>query len=288
MCNINQLITDSEIKEAFDLGIELAYRVGKVLKEVVTSQDIGLNIQRKSNYSDLVTDFDFWSENEITKCLNQTFPKHLVYGEEYHKDLCKKLNKTSEELINENICWVVDPIDGTNNFANKIPHCCVSIGLIVKGERILGIVYEPFRNELFTAKKGEGAKLNQEIIAVTKRDKLKDCLLATFYPSSRFENWPKYQPMYDKMLLSCRNMRSMGAAVLDLCWIACSRIDGMFMYQARPWDLAAGSLIIEEAGGKICSLPNTQAKGFSIFGDFFLASNPLVFDELYDTALTVL
>ena len=75
MCNINQLITDSEIKEAFDLGIELAYRVGKVLKEVVTSQDIGLNIQRKSNYSDLVTDFDFWSENEITKCLNQTFPK---------------------------------------------------------------------------------------------------------------------------------------------------------------------------------------------------------------------
>lgn len=212
----------------------------------------------------------------------------MVYGEEYHQELCKKTNKSPEEIINENICWIVDPIDGTNNFANKIPHCCVSIGLTVFGERIFGIVYEPFRDEIFTAIKGKGAKLNAENILVGNRAKLKDCILATFYPSSRFENWPKYGPMFDTMLLSCRNMRSMGAAVIDLCWLACNRIDGIFMYRARPWDMAAGSLIIEEAGGKVCSFPNTEIKGFSIFGDFFLASNPLVFDELYETAIKVL
>lgn len=281
--NISTQLADSVISEAFNLGTELAYKVGKVLKEVVTSKEIGLNIQRKSSYSDLVTDFDFWSENEITKSVNVAFPKHIVYGEELHKDLCKKINKSPEEIIKENICWVVDPIDGTNNFANRIPHCCVSIGFTVAGERIFGIVYEPFRDELFTAKKGEGAKLNSEIITVEKREKLKDCILATFYPNDRFENWPKYQPVFDQMLLSCRNMRSMGAAVLDLCWLACGRVDAVFMYKAKPWDLAAASLIVEEAGGKISSLPNDQVKGFSLFGNFFLASNTLVFDELYNT-----
>lgn len=286
MSNTNNTINPLELNQAFDLGLNLARKIGLKIKEVVLTDDVDLNIQTKSNFADIVTDFDLWSENEITAAVKKAFPHHIVYGEEYHKELCKKENKTSEEIFNNHSCWIIDPIDGTNNFANKIPHCCLSICFLHKGERLFGIVYEPFRDEIFTAIKGKGAKLNNKKISVSSRATLKDSIIGTFYPSNRFEKWDEYKDTFEKIVLSCRNMRSLGAAVIDLCWIACGRLDACFFYAAKPWDMAAASLIIEEAGGKLASYPKITNQEFSIIGDFFLAANILVFEELKQTTLS--
>lgn len=227
--------------EQLELAVFLAKKVGERLRGVTFGEeDLGIN---KKGERDLVTEFDLWSEQVITAGIKERYPEHQILGEESVKD------HPISELLAADWCWIVDPIDGTTNFASRIPHYGVSIALANKGEVVCGVVYEPCKDELFTAVKGGGAYLNAKPISVIGRDRLVDATVATGFPYDREKLWPKLQVPFNQVALKCRDIRRLGAASLDICYVACGRINLYYEYTLNPWDLAAGHLIVKEAGG---------------------------------------
>jgi len=227
-----------------------------------------LKIEYKGE-ADLVTAADRASEALIRQRVSEQFPSHDVLGEE------QGLNDRGGEFR-----WYVDPLDGTTNFAHGYPVFCVSIALERRtggsASRVAAVVYDPTRDELFSAEQGRGARLNGETIQVSKISQLKESLLATGFPSRKRHLNPNIY-FYHQITMHTHGVRRAGSAALDLCCVACGRYDGFWEFNLNPWDTAAGVLIIEEAGGKVTRYDGSP---FQIDSRETLASNGLIHDAL--------
>ncbi|MBF8177004.1 MAG: inositol monophosphatase [Burkholderiaceae bacterium] len=195
--------------------------------------------EKKPN--DFVTEVDQAAEQAIIEVLKSAYPDHAILAEE---------SGASSNLHDENDnVWIIDPLDGTTNFIHGFPQYCVSIALQQRGQITQAVVYDPTRNDLFTATKGAGAYLNEKRIRVTKRDKIADALIGTGFPFRAGDDIDEYLKVFKIMTQSCAGLRRPGSAALDLAYVACGRLDGFFEKGLQPWDMAAGSLLITESGG---------------------------------------
>src|SRR5258706_2124197 len=201
-----------------------------------------LNIRAKRQ-NDFVSEVDHAAEDAILSVLREAYPTHGYLAEE-----------SGEHKIDSEHVWVIDPLDGTTNFLHGFPQYCVSIGLLVKGVPTQAVVFDPNRNELFTATKGAGAYLNDRRIRVSKVDKLEDALMGTGFPFREVGHLDDYLRMFRNVTKATSGIRRPGAAALDLAWVACGRIDGFWEIGLSPWDMAAGALLVREAGGLIGDL----------------------------------
>jgi myo-inositol-1(or 4)-monophosphatase len=235
----------------------------------------GLKIEYKGD-ADLVTAADRASETLIRERIGKQFPSHDVLGEE------QGLNDQGSDYR-----WYVDPLDGTTNFAHGYPVFCVSMALEHRvleqregdqGRRIAGVVYDPTRDELFTAAQGRGAHLNGTPIHVSTAAELKECLVATGFPSHKRHKNPNIH-FYHQITLRTHGVRRAGSAALDLCNVASGRFDGFWEFNLNPWDTAAGVLIVEEAGGTVSRFDGAP---FQIDSRETLASNGIVHDALLE------
>jgi myo-inositol-1(or 4)-monophosphatase len=223
-----------------------------------------LKIEYKGE-ADLVTAADRAAEVLIRERIRKLWPAHDVLGEE------QGLSDQGSEYR-----WYVDPLDGTTNFAHGYPVFCVSLGLERKGQRVAAVIYDPTRDELFSAELGKGAKLNGETIRVSKTATLKEGLLATGFPSHKRHKNPNIF-FYHQITLHSHGVRRAGSAALDLCNVASGRFDGFWEFNLNPWDTAAGVLIVEEAGGKVTRFDGSP---FEIDSRETVASNGLIHQEL--------
>jgi len=232
-------------------------------------------IRAKSASIDLVTDSDKAADAWITRRIRETYPTHRVLSEEGAE--AKPDPRTSQ--VENLICWVVDPLDGTMNYAHRFPHFAVSIAAVVPAERTIlaGAVYDPMRDELFVASRRGGATLNRRPVKVSAADRLDRSLLATGFPYDRREHADFYLSFWRELMVRSQDVRRGGAAALDLAWVACGRLDAFWEWNLHPWDVAAGTLIVREAGGRV-----TDFAGNDLFLETqqTLASNGRVHDEI--------
>ena len=214
---------------------------------------------------DLVTVADRQSEALILRRIQAQFPTHDVMGEEG-----TRIDTGSD------FKWYVDPLDGTTNFAHGYPVFCVSLAVEARGERLAGVVYDPTRQEMFSAQKGSGARLNGTAMGVSSTPRLAESLVATGFPSHKRHKNPNIY-FYHQITLRSHGVRRAGSAALDLCNVASGRFDGFWEFNLNPWDTAAGVLIVEEAGGRVS---NFAGGAFETASKETLASNGLIHDEL--------
>ncbi len=211
--------------------------------------------------ADLVTVADRQSETLIRERISQLWPAHDILGEE------GGLRDTGSDYR-----WYVDPLDGTTNFAHGFPVFCVSMAIEHRGQRVAGVIYDPTRDELFAAEQGSGAYLNGQRIQVSSTEHLAECLVATGFPSHKRHKNPNIF-FYHQITLHTHGVRRAGSAALDLCNVACGRFDGFWEFNLKPWDTAAGVLMVQEAGGRVTDFKGGQ---FELNGYETLASNSLV------------
>jgi myo-inositol-1(or 4)-monophosphatase len=240
---------------------EIAREAGALLMEFFRRR---VKIEYKGEV-DLVTEADRASEKLIMHHVRGRWPDHNVMGEEG-----TRVESGSEYR------WYVDPLDGTTNFAHGFPVFCVSMGLEHKGVRVAGVVYDPTRDEMFSAEQGSGAFLNGERMQVSKTERLAESLVATGFPSHKRHKNPNIY-FYHQVTLRSHGVRRAGSAALDLCCVASGRFDGFWEFNLNPWDTAAGVLLVEEAGGKVTDF---QGNPFEIASRETLASNGIVHDAL--------
>jgi len=205
------------------------------------SFDLDRIVPTEKQHNDFVSEVDKAAEAAIIETLISAYPSHAVLAEESGSS--KNLTETSEFV------WIIDPLDGTTNFLHGFPQYCVSIALQHNGVLTQAVIFDPTRNELFAATKGAGAFLNDKRIRVTKRDKLADALIGTGFPFRSELEIDNYIPMFKAMSGKCQGLRRPGSAALDLAYVAAGRLDGFFEKGLKPWDIAAGALIVTEAGG---------------------------------------
>lgn len=224
------------------------------------------SIDHKDGINNLVTEVDKQSEQLIRSIINEHFPDHGIIGEEYEIKESKSRYK-----------WVIDPIDGTTNFAHGIPICCVSIGLLEEEEIIMGAVYNPILNEFFFAQKGGGAFLNSRPISVSENANFKRAFLVTGFPYHFNHQERDITQAFRELVSLGLPVRRLGAAALDLCWVACGRFDGFWEYNLQPWDIAAGYLILKEAGGRVTDFKGKEA---GVWNKETLATNGNIHEAL--------
>ena len=224
------------------------------------------SISHKEGMNNLVTEADHAAEKAIIDVIRQEYPDHFILSEE-----------TGELKTDSEFKWIIDPIDGTVNFSNGIPLCCVSIALEKNGEMLLGCVYNPLMDEFYFAQQGMGAFLNDKKITVSsKNEVIKSCLVTGFpYTYLDAPNGPLQ--VFEKLVRRGVPVRRLGSAAIDLCWVAAGRFDGFYEHNLQAWDSAAGFLMVEEAGGKV-----TDFKGnpYSPYQPHLLATNGNIHDEL--------
>ena len=235
---------------------------GRLQKERLWSEH---EIQFKGEI-DLVTEVDRACEELIVAAIRENFPGHDILAEE---------NVYAQ--AGSRFKWIIDPLDGTTNYAHGFPWFCVSIALEIDGEVRLGVIYQPMLDELFTAVKGEGAFLNGRPLRVSRREPLKNCLLATGFPYDRTRDNENNFANFVNFQMAARAVRRAGAAALDLANVAAGRLDGYWEVKLKPWDVAAGQLLVTEAGGRVT---NHAGEPFSIYDHRVLASNGLVHNEM--------
>lgn len=243
--------------------MEAAREAGKIIHHYF---DGTFSIENKDSINNLVTEVDKHSENKIIEVIKNYYPGHSIISEE-----------VGELIQDSDYQWIIDPIDGTVNFAHGIPICCVSIGLKHKDELLLGAVYNPMMNELFFAEKGKGAFLNDKPIRVSDKKDFATACLVTGFPYK----WPKtYEhpiKVFERFVLEGLPVRRLGSAAIDLCWVACGRFDGFWEYNLNSWDVAAGYLIVQEAGGRIT---NFDGNPYSVFDKETLATNGHIHEDM--------
>lgn len=244
------------MKNDLEVALKAARAGVKTIKEF---RDKALNIKQKG-YHDLVTDADIAAEETILGILLDNFPDDEVLAEETADG-----NKLSESRT-----WIVDPIDGTTNFAHGFPIYCVSVALWENREAKVGVVIEVNRNEEFTAVKGEGAYLNGENISVSDKDNHTDAFVATGFPYNDLTLIDPYLKLFRHLMGQLQGIRRPGAASYDLCCVACGRFDGFYEYSLHAWDVAAAALIIKEAGGIVT---NWTGGDDWLFGERLVAGN---------------
>ena len=225
-------------------------------------------ISNKEGVNNLVTEADHAAEKAIIDVIKAEYPGHFILSEE-----------TGEIYMDSEYKWIIDPIDGTVNFANGIPICCVSIGVEKAGEMVMGAVFNPMMYEFYFAQKGFGASLNDKKIKVSqKTEVIKSCLVTGFpYTYLDKENGPLQ--IFERFIRKGVPVRRLGSAAIDLCWVAAGRFDGFYEHKLEAWDSAAGFLMVEEAGGRV-----TDFKGnyFSPYQPHILATNGKIHEEMLE------
>lgn len=224
------------------------------------------------HHNDFVTEVDQAAERAIIDVLKQAYPDHAILAEESGAS-------TNLHDENENV-WIIDPLDGTTNFIHGFPQYAVSIALQHRGQITQAVIYDPTRNELFTATKGAGAFLNDKRIRVAKRDKLADALIGTGFPYSDLSGLDEYLKMFKLMTQNCAGLRRPGAAALDLAYVAAGRLDGFFEKKLKPWDMAAGALLVSEAGGIVA---NFHGEADYLYKGDVIAGSPKIFSQMLNT-----
>ena len=219
-------------------AVKAARKAGGIISRASFDVD-KLNVRAKRQ-NDFVSEVDHAAEEAIISILREAYPSHGFLAEE-----------SGEKDAKAEYVWVIDPLDGTTNFLHGFPQYCVSIGLLHKGTLQQAVVYDPNRNELFTATKGGGAFVNDHRIRVSKTDKLQDALLGTGFPFRELENIDEYLRGMKRLMHMCSGIRRPGAAALDLAWVAAGRTDGFWEMGLSPWDMCAGALLVREAGGLV-------------------------------------
>jgi myo-inositol-1(or 4)-monophosphatase len=247
-----------------NFAIRVAKDAGRLLRDRVGTR---IDIDHKGSIN-IVTDVDLASERLIREAISTYYPRHEILAEE------GGLSESGSEYR-----WIVDPLDGTTNYAHGYPIFCVSIALECKGEIVLGVVYDPMRDELFAAEQGGGAALNNRPIRVSKTADLMQGLLSTGFPYdiktsklTNLDHWANFA-------MNAQALRRDGAAALDLCYVACGRFDGFWELNLSPWDTAAGALIVTEAGGRVTDFTGGP---FSNYEPQVVASNGLIHDHMIE------
>ncbi|RJX30945.1 MAG: inositol monophosphatase [Oxalobacter sp.] len=233
------------------------------------SMDLGQITVTEKKRNDYVTEIDQAAERAIVDVLLKAYPGHAVLAEE--SGASANLNAENEYV------WIIDPLDGTTNFIHGFPQYCVSIALQHKGVTTQAVIFDPTRNDLFVATRGDGAFLNDKRLRVSKCDKLADSLIGTGFPARDMGKLEEYMKMFKVLTERCQGLRRPGSAALDLAYVAAGRLDGFFEKGLNSWDMAAGALLITEAGGIIGDFTGEQ--GYLESGDV-IAGNPRIFHQL--------
>src|SRR6185437_11928638 len=244
-------------------AVKAARRAGGVINRAAQNLDL-LHVSRKA-HNDFVSEVDGAAEDAIIKVLLDTYPNHSILAEE------------SGAQGESEYQWIIDPLDGTTNFLHGFPHYSVSIALMHKNIPVQAVVYNPSSNELFTASRGQGAYLNDHRLRVSKRTQLADCLIGTGFPFREFSHVDAYMAMFRDVMPRVAGIRRPGSAALDLASLAAGRYDGFWELGLSPWDIAAGCLLITEAGGLIGDL---EGNATHMQSGNLLAGNPKIFGQL--------
>ena len=219
-----------------NIAVKAAREAGRIINK--GSNDVGALTVTAKNFNDFVSEIDRAAEQSIIDIIKYAYPDHGFLGEE-----SGDTNKEAENI------WIIDPLDGTTNFLHNFPVYCVSIALQQKGVLTQAVIYDPVRNDLFTATKGRGAFLNDKRIRVANRGKLQTALVGTGFPFRDFTHLDTYMAMLKDMIKSTAGIRRPGSAALDLAYVAAGFTDGFFELNLSSWDIAAGGLLVQEAGG---------------------------------------
>jgi myo-inositol-1(or 4)-monophosphatase len=249
-----------------NVAVKAARAAGSIINRAALDVESVRISQKQVN--DFVTEVDHAAEKIIIETLLAAYPGHGIWAEESGREHGAK----DSEFV-----WIIDPLDGTTNFIHGLPVYCVSIALAVKGKIEQAVIYDPSRNDLFTATKGRGAYLNDRRLRVSKRIRLQDCLISTGFPYRPGDDMPTYLRMMGDVMQRTAGLRRPGSAALDLAYVAAGYTDGFFETGLQPWDVAAGSLLVTEAGGLVGNLSGDS--------DFLeqsecMAGNPRVYGQL--------
>jgi len=240
-----------------------ALEAGQLMKARFNS---GFRVDNKDGINDLVTEVDHASEKLIMDIIRNEFPDHFILSEE-----------VGEIKMDSAYKWIIDPIDGTVNYANGIPICCVSIGIEHEGKMILGAVFNPFIDEFFFAERGAGSYLNEQRIRVSDKDNVSHSCLVTGFPYTYLDLPNGPLEVFGRFIRKGIPVRRLGSAAIDLCWVAAGRFDGFYEHKLNAWDSAAGFLLVEEAGGKVTDF---EGNDYSPYQPHIVATNGKIHDEL--------
>lgn len=259
MANVRlEKIKKAAVEAAVEAGNYALARMGKIAE-----------ITHKRGHNDLVTDVDKHCEEIIIDRIKKDFPGHSILAEESGGNAGEK-----------GFSWIIDPLDGTTNYAHGFPFFCASIGVVAHDAKQsavkIGVVYDPSREELFSAEEGKGAFLNKTRINVSDSKKVRDSLIATGFAYDVTKK-VRMLPYFDKVLRQAQAVRRAGSAAMDLCYVACGRFDGFWEFNLNPWDTAAGQLLVKEAGGMVTTL---SGKPFGIFKKEIIATNAKIHAEI--------
>jgi len=220
-----------------NVAVEAAHSAANIMRRQIQHVD-AIPFERKARH-DYVTEVDKACEEEIVREIKRFYPDHSFLGEE------GGLQGDGDTV------WVIDPLDGTSNYMHGIPHFAISIAQQVKGRTEHAVVYDPMRDEMYTASRGSGAFMNQKRLRVSSRSSLENAILATAFPFRQRDQLQAYARVFQAVLSKIEDFRRAGTASLDLAWVAAGRLDGFFELGLKPWDVAAGAMIVREAGGVV-------------------------------------
>ena len=249
-----------------NIAIKAARAAGSIINRASLDLDV-LKVGQKGP-NDFVSEVDRAAEQAIIETLLEAYPGHGILAEESGRE---------HGARHSEFTWIIDPLDGTTNFLHGFPVYAVSIALAHRGAVQQAVVYDPTRNDLFYASRGRGAFLNDKRLRVSKRTRLSDSLVGTGFPFRKGDNFKRYVKMFEEIMQSCAGLRRPGAAALDLCYVAAGWYDGFFETGLNPWDVAAGSLIITEAGGLV---GNFTGESDFLYQREVVAGNPKVYGQL--------
>ena len=251
-------------------AIEIAVEAGKIQLSRQGSE-IGI---KKKGLIDLVTQVDIEIEQYGRRVIADRYPSHSVLAEELH-------NEDEDTMGSSEYCWILDPLDGTVNYAHGIPIFCCSIALEFKEQVQVGVVFDPNRDELFVAERGSGARLNGVPLSVSSEMNIGDAMLCTGFPYDVHETVDELVDTFGAFVSKARAVRRLGSAAIDLCYVAAGRLDGFWEQRLCPWDTAAGALIVEEAGGRVTGF---AGEDFNARMGHILASNGRLHDQMLSVA----
>lgn len=249
-----------------NIAVNAARLAGKV---ILRAQDQMEKVQIiEKGHNDFASHVDKAAEDIIIETIKKAYPQHAILAEE---------SGLTPGTGSSDVTWIIDPLDGTTNFLHGFPQFCISIG-VKQGEKIYhGVVYDPIRDELFSASRGEGAKMNGKRLRVSNAEKLQKSLLGTGFPFRDFSHLDDYLTFLKAIIPHCAGIRRAGAAALDLAYVAAGRLDGFWEFGLKPWDIAAGALFIQEAGGYITTISGDHD---ILNGNSILAAPPKIYQEL--------
>lgn len=254
-------MTDADPRSLRNAAIAMAHEAGEILRAGFGQA----HRPERKGVIDLVTEYDRRSEEILLERIRERFPGHAVLAEE------------SGEAGASPVRWIVDPLDGTTNFAHNYPFFAVSIGIEVEGVLVAGVVHDPVREETFAAARGHGATLNREPVRVSGVGRIEDALLVTGFPYDVRVHPERFLEPFRAFLVRAQGVRRDGSAALNACYLACGRFDGFWELHLAPWDMAAGALIVEEAGGRVTRFDGSPLR---LDGREILATNARLHDEM--------